>query len=61
MSKFLCPRTTTAARTAVIPEPGEILYDTELRAFYGGDGVTPGGIPLSDVTTAEEEEDSADE
>lgn len=37
---------TTAERTAITPDEGKLIYDSELEALYVGDGVTAGGIPV---------------
>jgi len=34
---------TTAERTAITPDAGELIYDTDLGVLFVGDGVTPGG------------------
>ena len=47
MGKFLAPRITTADRSALTPDAAEILYDTDLEQYFGGDGSTLGGIALS--------------
>lgn len=36
----------TAERTAITPEAGQLIYDTDEGALYVGDGVTAGGIPV---------------
>lgn len=46
MSIWKVPRLTTVQRLGLTPEASEILFDTTLSAYFGGDGVTVGGIPL---------------
>ena len=46
MGKFLAPRITTSDRSSLTPDAAEILYDTDLEQYFGGDGSTLGGIPL---------------
>lgn len=41
-------RLTTAQRTAVTPEDGEPIWDTDLSALYIGDGSTAGGVLVID-------------
>ena len=49
MAKLVLPKTTSAVREAAIPLAGEIFYDSEKKRFYGGDGVTVGGIPFTHI------------
>lgn len=46
MAIFRVPRITTAQRTPLVLLDGEIVYDTDTLNFYGGDGVTAGGIQI---------------
>ena len=46
MAKLILPKATTETRTGATPVAGEILYDTDEKRFYGGNGITPGGVPL---------------
>ena len=46
MSIWRVPGVTTAQRLTLTPLSREILQDTDTGVFYGGDGVTVGGIPL---------------
>jgi len=48
----------TADRQAVTFLEGEIIYDTQERAVYVGDGVQAGGIPITSFTT-EDAQDAA--
>ena len=45
MGIFKTPRATTVDRMTIIPEEGELIYDTDEQIVYYGDGVTLGGIP----------------
>jgi hypothetical protein len=46
MAILRVPRITTAQREVLVLLDGEIVFDTELQKFYGGDGVTVGGLPV---------------
>lgn len=46
MAIFKVPRITTAQRLQLTLELSEILFDTGTNKFYGGDGVTMGGVQL---------------
>lgn len=46
MSLFKLPRITTAQRTPLVLELGEMVYDTTNNTIYRGDGTTAGGLPL---------------
>ena len=39
-------RGTDAERISIVFEEGEVLYTTDTKLFYIGDGVTPGGNPM---------------
>jgi hypothetical protein len=41
---FKAPKVTTAQRNLLTLEVSELVYDMDQKAFYGGDGVTPGGF-----------------
>ena len=43
---FKVPRITTSQRLALTLEASEIVFDTNLKLFFGGDGLTLGGISL---------------
>ena len=55
MAVWKVPRITTAQRVALTPQASELIYDTEQQAFFGGDGMTPGGISIgsSSIITLE--------
>jgi len=55
MAVWKIPRITTAQRAALVPEASELIYDTEQQAFFGGDGMTAGGLSLgsSSIITLE--------
>ncbi len=42
-NKFIPPQTTTSTRTSATPLDGELLYDTDEKDLYVGDGTTTGG------------------
>lgn len=44
MAIFKTPRATTAQRTGLTLEVGEIVYDTDQKTFYGGNGTSLGGF-----------------
>ena len=46
MAVFKVPRITTSLRQALLLEEAELVYDTNLKKFFGGDGVTLGGKEL---------------
>jgi hypothetical protein len=47
MAILRVPRITTAQRAPLVLLDGEIVFDTDKGSFYGGDGVTPGGVHVS--------------
>lgn len=52
-NKFIPPQTTTTTRTAATPLDGEILYDTDEKKLYYGDGTTTGGKAIGSTTVAD--------
>ena len=50
MAVFYAPRIRTINREEMILGKSEIVYDIDLDSFFGGDGVTLGGFPLSKGT-----------
>jgi len=44
-------RGTDTERQLIIPETGELIYTTDTKLVYVGDGTTAGGVPVSDGTT----------
>lgn len=46
MAIFKAPRITTAQRMGLTLEESEIVYDTQQKIFYGGNGLTLGGFPI---------------
>lgn len=46
MSVWKVPRVTAIQRATLTPDASEILFDTDANSYWGGDGVTVGGIPL---------------
>lgn len=49
MATWKVPKITTAQRIILIPSASEIMYDTDEKKYYGGDGTTVGGIGISGV------------
>ena len=46
MGQIKIPRATTAQRTGITPDVGELIYDTTNNGVYKGDGATVGGVAL---------------
>lgn len=46
MAILRVPKITTLARTELVFTEAEIVFDTDLGIFFGGDGITAGGIEL---------------
>ena len=44
MAIFKTPRATTAQRTGLLLQDAEIVYDTDQKVFYGGNGTLLGGF-----------------
>ena len=44
MGQFIAPKATTTQRLTIIPDQGELLFDTTVNKLYGGDGTTTGGF-----------------
>lgn len=55
-------RGTDAERQVIIPESGELIYTTDTKLVYVGDGVTTGGLAVSaDAVVTELSEDTSPE
>lgn len=52
MGQIKIPRITTAQRTAITPDVGELIYDTTDNNVYKGNGATAGGVVLGGVGNA---------
>jgi hypothetical protein len=46
MGQIKIPRATTAQRTGITPDVGELIYDTTNGGVYKGDGSTLGGVSV---------------
>ena len=46
MAIFKAPKITTPQRLDIILDISELVYDTDQKIFYGGDGNTTGGFPV---------------
>lgn len=44
MARFKAPKITTTQRLSLVLDVSELVYDTDQDKFYGGDGVTMGGV-----------------
>jgi len=42
-------RGTTAQRLAIVPQIAELVYTTDSKKVYIGDGLTAGGVPIADI------------
>lgn len=49
MGQFLAPRITTASRSTLTLSASELVYDTDLGRFFGGDGSTVGGFAIGNI------------
>lgn len=48
MAIFRCPKITTAQRSELVLSEAEIVFDTDLKLYFGGDNDRVGGFPLGD-------------
>lgn len=46
MAVFKAPRITEVQRMGLVLEASEVVYDTTVKSFFGGDGFTLGGFPI---------------
>lgn len=46
MAIFKCPKITTGQRLDLVLQESELVYDADLKSFYGGDGNTQGGFAV---------------
>lgn len=46
MAVFKAPRISSSQRATLILEASEIVFDTDLNSFYGGNGIDVGGFPI---------------
>lgn len=46
MAIFKAPKITTQQRLGLVLDTSELVYDTDQKIFYGGDGVINGGFPI---------------
>lgn len=53
MAILKVPRCTTAQRLGLVPAQGEVIFDTDLNSYWGGNGVATGGVPIFEETTKE--------
>jgi hypothetical protein len=46
MAVFKAPRITSLQRNTLLLEASEIVYDTDINSFFGGNGIDIGGFPI---------------
>lgn len=46
MAILRVPRITTALRQTLLLQEAELVFDTDLKKFFGGDGLTVGGVEI---------------
>lgn len=46
MAVFKAPRLNEVQRMGLVLEASEVVYDTTVKSFFGGDGLTLGGFPI---------------
>lgn len=46
MAIFKAPRITEVQRMGLVLDASEVVYDTTVKSFFGGDGLTLGGFPI---------------
>lgn len=46
MAIFKAPKITTIQRQTLLLDVSELVYDVDQNIFYGGDGITVGGLPI---------------
>lgn len=46
MAVFKAPRLTEVQRMGLVLEASEVVFDTTVKSFFGGDGLTLGGFPI---------------
>ena len=46
MAVFKAPRLTEVQRMGLVLDASEVVYDTTVKSFFGGDGITLGGFPI---------------
>lgn len=46
MGKFIPPKCTTEQREAHVLDNGELVFDTDLKKYFYGDGITVGGLEV---------------
>jgi hypothetical protein len=46
MAVFKAPRLTEVQRMGLVLDASEVVFDTTVKSFFGGDGITLGGFPI---------------
>jgi hypothetical protein len=52
MAILKVPKITTAQRLGLTLQEAEVVYDTELKIYFGGDNITAGGFPIGNGSQA---------
>lgn len=52
MAILKVPKITTAQRLGLTLQEAEVVYDTELKIYFGGDNITVGGFPIGNGSQA---------
>lgn len=50
MAIFKVPKITTEQRLGIIFQEAEVVYDQDLKRYFGGDNLTVGGFPIGQGT-----------
>jgi hypothetical protein len=50
MAIFKAPRINSEQRSSLVLQEAEVVYDVDLKQYFGGDGILEGGFPLGKGT-----------
>ena len=50
MAIFKAPRINSEQRSSLVLQEAEVVYDVDLKQYFGGDGIIEGGFPLGKGT-----------
>lgn len=54
MAILKVPKITTTQRLGLTLQEAEVVYDTDLKLYFGGDNITVGGFPIGNGSDATE-------